>query len=187
MYTKDEVIRKAMDSILEFEGSEYTNDPDDAGGPTKWGVSLVYNKDVIPDKDGDGNITAADVKKLTKDDAIAIFKKRYWDASVCDKLPLPVAFEYVDMVVNPGPGAAPKLLQQALNKLGNKLDVDGKVGPLTLKAVAAADQAKLIQALAQERKAYYETRPKFWKYGKGWTIRANRCRQTALTLIGKTN
>ena len=186
MLTKEEVIRKAMASILEFEGSEYTNDPDDAGGPTKWGVSLVFNKNVIPDKNKDGRITAEDVKQLTKDDAIKIFKQRYWDTSVCDKLPLPLAFEYVDMVVNPGPGAAPVLLQKALNKLGNKLAIDGKVGPMTLRAVAEADQAKLIKALSDERIAYYKTRPKFWKYGKGWTIRANKCCQSALSLLGTT-
>ena len=182
--SSEEVIRQAMISILEFEGgATYTDDPDDAGGPTKFGVALNFNRDVIPDKNGDGRITAEDVKLLDKSDALGIFRTKYWDRNGCDALPPPLAFEYVDMVVNPGPGAAPKLLQRALRGLGADIAVDGRVGPRTLAAIDAFTLRDVITRLADERILYYRSRPKFWKYGRGWTRRATLCRDRALALL----
>ena len=52
--------------LLSEGGSKYTNDPKDAGGETKYGIS----KKAFPN---------VDIKNLTETDAIAIYKKMYYD------------------------------------------------------------------------------------------------------------
>ena len=75
---RKEVLRRAFGFSMGEEGRDkYTNDPRDAGGPTRWGMALNYNRDIMPDKDGNGVIDAADVKLLTEADALAMYEKRY--------------------------------------------------------------------------------------------------------------
>lgn len=183
---RKEVLRRAFSFSMDEEGRDkYTDDPRDAGGPTKWGVALNYNRDVIPDKDGNGTINAADVQQLTEADALGIYEKRYWRPNIKAEYPNALAFMLVDMMLNPGPGASPRLLQKALNACGQKVEVDGDIGGQTLAAVtevAAADLVSLLRALADQRLAYYQSRPKFPVYGKGWTSRTRRCLEAALQI-----
>ena len=172
---------RGMDLAFAFtmreEGAErYTDDPRDPGGATKYGIALNYNRRVIPDKNGDGVIDARDVRLLTEDDARRIYETVYWTPNKCDRLPAPLALMYADMVFNPGPGAAPKLLQQALNDAcGAKLAVDGVVGAATLAAVCRAELNVLLPELAARRQCYYAARSGWPRYGLGWTRRTMRC------------
>lgn len=169
---------------MDEEGREkYTDDPNDAGGPTKWGVALNFNRHVIPDKDGNGVINARDVQLLTEVDARGVYTKVYWIPNKCDMLPDPLAFMFADMVFNPGPGAAPKLLQQSLNTLGAHLMVDGKIGPATMAALASTDLSRLLPELAAQRQRYYTTRPQWERYGLGWTRRTMRCLAAATRIL----
>ena len=180
---RKEVLRRAFSFSMGEEGRDkYTDDPRDAGGPTKWGMALNYNRDIMPDKDGNGRIDAADVKQLTEPDALVMYEKRYWRPNIKPEYPNALAFMLVDMMLNPGPGAAPKLLQQALNDCGQHVDVDGDVGGQTLAAVTTVDLVSLLRALADQRLAYYQSRPKFPVYGKGWTSRTRRCLEAALQM-----
>lgn len=186
MAAQDEIRDLCFDFCMKEEGgSKYTNDPNDPGGPTKYGVCLKYNRNVIPDKNGDGVIDARDVRMLGENDARKIFKTVYWEKYKCDKFPGPVAFLLGDMVFNPGPGAASKIVQQSLNALGASLVVDGKIGPLTLADAgvqAARDCAALLQEMTARRVQYYATRPGFSRYGLGWCRRSARCLSSALRI-----
>ena len=171
-------------SMQEEGRARYTDDPRDSGGPTKYGICLNYNRNVIPDKDGNGAIDARDVQQLTEDDARRIYETVYWTPNKCDRLPAPLALMYADMVFNPGPGAAPKLLQHALNEVcGARLVVDGKIGPATLAAVERAALELLLVELASQRQRYYASRSKWSVYGNGWTRRTMRCLATAHRLM----
>lgn len=169
-------------SMSEEGRDKYTDDPRDPGGPTKYGIALNYNRKVIPDKDGNGVIDAADVRLLTEADALKIYADVYWRPNKCDQYPPALALLMADMVFNPGPGAAPKLLQQALNRCGALLTVDGKVGPATMSAIAGAHLSVLLAALSMERLEYYATRAGWSTYGKGWARRTMRCLDAAMRI-----
>ena len=64
-----------IEVVLKSEGG-YVNDPHDPGGETNFGIS----KRAYP---------SVDIKHLTKEGAIAIYKKDYWDKIKGDDLPLP--------------------------------------------------------------------------------------------------
>lgn len=171
------VLELAFTFTMREEGAErYTDDPRDPGGPTKYGIALNYNRKVIPDKDGNGVIDARDVQRLTEEDARRIYETVYWTPNKCDRLPAPLALMYADMVFNPGPGAAPRLLQEALNEAcGAKLTVDGVVGAATLAAAGRAELNVLLPELAARRQRYYVSRSGWNAYGNGWTRRVMRC------------
>ena len=112
----DDIIEK----VLEHEGG-YVDDPTDAGGETKYGIS----KRAYPDED---------IKELTVERAKELYKRDYWDRYRTDNLPDRLRHIYVDMCINMGGGRAIKILQEACNsKNANKIDVDGGIGPATIK------------------------------------------------------
>lgn len=82
---------RAIGFTLSWEGG-YTDNPDDPGGETNFGISKRYHPDV-------------DIKNLTKEQATAIYKEEYWEAMGCDDLPYPMDMVVFDSAVNPGQGA----------------------------------------------------------------------------------
>lgn len=96
-------MRESFDSAFSFvigsEG-EYSNDPDDPGGETKYGIS----KRAYPH---------LDIKNLTLDDAKSIYWQDYWDKADCDNLPNPLDICVFDTAVNQGVGRAKLLLAKS--------------------------------------------------------------------------
>lgn len=128
----------ALAFVLQAEGG-YSNDPRDPGGETKFGIS----KRAFPE---------LDVASLTREQAVAIYRERYWRPLMLDELPGALALAVMDAGVNRGVVYAARLLQTTLNRglarVGGRpeslsaLAVDGKVGPKTLavaRALAHAD------------------------------------------------
>ena len=116
--TFNEIIEK----VLEHEGG-YVNDPHDRGGETNFGITKKFYPDV-------------DIKNLTKEQAKHIYHTDYWRRNKCDEIPPKLRYIYFDMTINFGKRGAVKVLQRAANaKNKNKIDVDGGLGPATLKAI----------------------------------------------------
>lgn len=184
--TRKELLQKAFKfSMKEEGGDKYTNDPRDPGGPTKYGVCLTYNRVAIGDRNKDGKIDAEDVKLLTEEDAMKIYRERYFDAWKCGEFPPAIAFLMADMVYNPGPGATPILLAKALNALGCNFYEGGGLHNKLISASYEVDRRKLVEQLSEKRLAYYRSRKGWPTYGRGWTNRTNRCRDAALKLVGE--
>ena len=116
--TFNEIIEK----VLEHEGG-YVNDPHDRGGETNFGITKKFYPDV-------------DIKNLTKEQAQHIYHTDYWRRGKCDEIPSKLRHIYFDMLVNFGKRGAVKVLRRAANaKNKDKIDVDGGLGPATLKAI----------------------------------------------------
>jgi lysozyme family protein len=166
-------IDDMIDDLLEKEGG-YVNHPADKGGPTKYGITL----DAL-EAWRDKRLTAEDVKKLDKTEAIAIYKHDYYRVPKIDMLPAPLQPIVFDMAVNMGPAAAIKLLQEVIKRLSGSLAVDGKIGPKTMALCLAAYEVhkdEVINQLVERRIEFYERlveeRPSQEVFLNGWTNRA---------------
>jgi len=85
--------------VLRWEG-DYSNDPNDTGKETRWGIS----KRAYPD---------LDIKNLTISQAKEIYKRDYWDKAGCDDLPYPLDIVVFDTAVNMGISRAQIFLNNA--------------------------------------------------------------------------
>ncbi|WP_420567491.1 holin-associated N-acetylmuramidase [Thalassovita sp.] len=149
-------VRDIAEKIILREGG-YVNDPDDPGGATKYGVTIHTMRRLGLDLDGNGVVDAADVRRLTRDQAIEIFLKQYYDRPRIGELPEALRASVFDMYVNAG-GNAVKILQRLLNQMEHPVTVDGVLGPQTLAAAHRAANAApnhIADAYGIARRNYY--------------------------------
>jgi len=149
-------VREIAEEIIAREGG-YVNDPDDPGGATNWGVTIHTMRRLGMDLTGDGRITPADVKRLTRAQATDIFITYYFEKPGIAALPQVLQASVFDMYVNAG-GNAVKILQRLLNLMDQEVSVDGAIGPKTSAAAKAAAQAApnhIADAYAIARRNYY--------------------------------
>ncbi len=148
------VFEQAVGFVLKdrIEGG-YANDARDPGGETNFGISKRAHPGV-------------NIRELTRDGAIAIYKADYWDKVGCDDLPPRIAVALFDAAVNQGPGIAVKLLQKALG-----VTADGIVGPLTVAAAERADEGELVVQFLGWRLRRYAFTANASTYMRGWANR----------------
>jgi lysozyme family protein len=158
-----------MPFIFKAEGG-YSDNPTDPGGPTNYGITLA----TLRAYEGDPNLTADDVKKLTPAVAREIYRTAYWNRMQCGALPAGLDLEVFDFGVNSGPAESVKTLQGLVG-----VTQDGSVGPITLAAVGQFNVGDLIGRFAQARLAFYQSlnMPEF---EQGWATRVAQI-QTAAT------
>lgn len=154
-------FEKAIEFVLSFEGG-YVDDPRDPGGETNFGIS----KRAYP---------SLDIKNLTRDEAIAIYKRDYWDACKCGQLPSPLALMVFDIAVNQGASTASHLLQEALG-----VKQDGIIGMVTISTALKANLKDALSKLMAARCQRYSTLKNIHLYGRGWFRRAAACLIAAL-------
>lgn len=179
-----QTVQEIAKQIVAREGG-YVNDPADPGGATKYGVTLGTLQRLGLDLTHDGRVTEADVRALTRAKAEEIFVKHYFEAPGLAGLPVPLQPSVFDMYVNSGANAV-RVLQRLLIDMGHDLEVDGVLGPLSLRAAhaaMAAAPAHLVDAYGIARRNYYyalaDARPASRKYARtrdggkgGWIRRA---------------
>jgi lysozyme family protein len=134
-------INSIIEGVLDVEGEKFTNDPNDSGGPTKWGVTLAALSEYL----GRPAIIA-ELQALTREQAHALYQRKYVEKPGYGQLvgiSLPIAAELIDTGVNCGPAIATIFLQRCLNALnlnGTKypdIPVDGECGPGSRAALSA--------------------------------------------------
>lgn len=179
-------VEEIAKEIVAREGG-FVNDPADPGGATKYGVTLATLRGLGLDLTGDGSVSVADVKALSRDQAEAIFVEHYFKRPGIAALPEAVQASVFDMYVNAGANAV-KVLQRLLTEMGFACSADGLIGPQTSAAAqqaAAAAPAHLADAYAIARRNYYyslaDARPASRKYARrrdggkgGWITRAEQ-------------
>lgn len=179
-----QTVREIAQEIVAREGG-YVNDPDDPGGATNFGVTIHTMRRLGLDLDGDGAVTARDVRRLSRAQAVEIFIEHYFERPRIGELPEAVQASVFDMYVNAG-GNAVKILQRLLRQMGYTVAVDGAIGPQTLGAArdaAAPDALALRDAYGVARRNYYlrlaDRRPALRKFARtraggkgGWIKRA---------------
>ncbi len=177
-------VRAIAEEIVAREGG-YVDDPDDPGGATNHGVTIHTMRGLGLDIDGDGDVDAQDVRALPRGRAVDIFVEHYFHRVRIDVLPKVLQPSVFDMQVNAGANAV-RILQRLLVRMGQRLAIDGRIGPKTAAAArAAAEEAPkhIADAYGIARRNYYyalaDRRPSSRKYARrrdggkgGWIVRA---------------
>jgi len=151
-----QTVRQIATEIVAREGG-YVNDPDDPGGATNFGVTIHTMRRLGLDLTGDGQVNVADVRHLTRGQAIDIFVKHYFERPLIAQLPRAVQPSVFDMYVNAGSNAV-KILQELLCQMGYDVAVDGVLGPQSVAATRAAmakSEAHFVDAYGIARRNYY--------------------------------
>lgn len=182
MNLPEQRIERIIDSVLVAEGgATYTNDTSDAGGETRYGITLTVAR---------ANGYTGSMRELPEAVARAIYRKRYVsEPRFSDVLAIEpnIGAELIDTGVNMGPGVAASFLQRWLNGFnegGNRyagLKVDGRIGDVTLDALRAFVRWRgpqgitaLLRGLnasqAERYLAITEGNPSQRKYLFGWVL-----------------
>jgi lysozyme family protein len=169
---------RSFDKVIGHEGG-FTDDRRDRGNwtkgrigegelrGTKYGISAMSYPNL-------------DIRNLSLAQAKEIYLNDFWVRAACDELPVGLDYLVFDMAVNHGIAGAGRIVQQALN-----VKADGVLGPVSLRAIKAADPHRLIREVSVRRMLFYIDILTFKTFGLGWT---RRCFDTAIdayTMAGK--
>lgn len=177
-----ETIDQMIGDIIAHESAKYTDTPGDAGGPTKYGISLRFLRGVplpIADRDHDGDIDAADVRLIDHDEAAQIFKSYFYMRPQIYTLEANFQPMMFDEAVNFGPAHAIECLQEAI-----LVPADGRIGDMTRTSLTAAvhrlGERAVKNLICDKFVARYrsiaEGNPANQKFLQGWENRANSWR-----------
>lgn len=165
---------QAFEYLLKDEGTKYTNDPKDSGGPTKFGITQTTYEQYVK------RISTIDeIKNMSVETAKQIYFDLYWKAGGCDRiLHLGLAACLFNSGVLYGTGTTSILAQKALNKCGYTLKSDGVFGDKSIAAINQVGPAKFLKEFHGELLNRIETiiaaNPKNERFRNGWINRANR-------------
>lgn len=160
-------FNRAVDFVLaeRIEGG-FVDNPSDPGGATNYGISTRFLRSV-----GDRR----DVRSLSREDAIELYRKYFWDKCLCDQLPDDLALCVFDCSVNQGPGAAGKFLQEELNHYEDvNLAEDGAIGPDIVAAAKLHEGNELEYRYIFRRLQHYaelSDKQQFRQFIRGWLKR----------------
>jgi uncharacterized protein (TIGR02594 family) len=171
----------ALAHVLKMEGG-FTDDPQDPGGPTNLGITVsefakfqghVLNASTRP-------VLLQQLKQLTLADVRPIYQRNYWVPSHASELPTALAVFHFDCAVNHGITGAARMLQSTLG-----VEVDGYIGPNTLRAGFVEPTTDILERYAETRRARYRALPHFARFGRGWLNRTEATVKAAQTLAAR--
>ena len=123
-----ETFEIAIKEVLHHEGG-FVNMKEDPGGMTNRGITKrVYEKWIGREA------SEQEMRDLTEETAIAIYKKNYWDRCKCDELGSGLDWAVFDWAVNSGTRRVSKALQKACGA-----ERDGVIGNKTLSLANGQD------------------------------------------------
>ncbi|MBM4442733.1 MAG: hypothetical protein FJ027_20130 [Candidatus Rokubacteria bacterium] len=155
----------AITFVLGIE-KEYANDPEDPGGETWWGIARNYHPTLTP-------------WPPSREGAIQVYRRNYWNAVRGDDLPPPLAVAAFDGAVNQGARRSVLLLQAAA-----RVKTDGDLGPVSLAALWRDPSEVLVDYLAR-RALLYAAPNTFQTFGRGWMRRLFFVHRLCLALAGQ--
>jgi lysozyme family protein len=165
--------------VFASEGG-YTNHPADPGGPTNFGITIVDARKYGAEFGWVASPTVADMRAMPKAFAEQVYDAKYWDVLCGDALPSGLDYAVVDYGINSGVSRSAKVLQRLCG-----IVEDGRIGPVTLAAVAAREASVLIEALNAERLAFLRSLRTWPVFGKGWSARVSAVTTTALHMAAR--
>lgn len=196
-YVTPDMRAFVQDMVKNAEGTTFEDDPHDAGGATKCGISLAYARErgLMFDLNGDGVVDEHDIALVTPEMAEAVLLADFLVAPGVNKLVACLQKPTFDEAVNAGPEEAVIIVQKTLNALRTQhpyvvkmvrepLREDGVIGPLTLAAAVTVEvmlgEITLVNAFCDAREAFYRAlaaaNPNDERFLRGWESRADKFR-----------
>ena len=170
-------FEKIFKYLLNVEGG-YSNDKYDRGGKTKYGII---------ESEARRHGYTGDMRYFTLQDAEKIYKIDYYDRFRLFEIKSDkIALSICDWCVNSGTTGIKKA-QVALNNLGFKLAVDGKIGRNTVNALNEVNESAFLDMYhALQRRFYHaivQSRPSQKVFLKGWLNRVSIKEKTLKTIF----
>lgn len=168
-------LDRAIAYLLDNEGKDFVNDANDAGGPTKFGVTLKSYQAFVGRE-----VSPLEIMDLTMGEVKPFYEKMYWDRirgpSIKDDHN---AIAIFDCAVLYGLSAASFMSQQALRASGfMDLKVDGIFGDKSVDALNRLARTQFIPELQHfvldRIEAIIQNKPSNLRFSKGWTSRADK-------------
>lgn len=162
---------KALEYTVGIEKG-FVNDPDDAGGPTNYGITQA----VLSAYRGHP-CTAFEVSQMELSEAAEIYRAKFWNSISLDRVRQPLITQVMfDAAVLFGPAVSVLYAQKALIDCNYySLQVDGHAGPRTIEALNSVRPEFFVRSFADVLKARVSivvaSRPKNIKYRDGWENR----------------
>jgi lysozyme family protein len=180
MMTDEQILA----GVLEREGGgTYTDRTDDAGGPTRWGITQQTLTGWLGRP-----ATPGEVASLSRELALEIYRHRYIQAPGLGKvLDDPLRALLVDCAVLHGPKNAVRFLQRAM-----RVTDDGDFGEITTAALWRLDRHRLLWLVFAERVMFIgriitdnltdadrDGIPDATEFAKGWLARVGEMMKEA--------
>lgn len=148
---QNEIFSRAMQLIIQREGTKFTNHPADRGGPTRYGIiQREYDRYRKTFGKTIQSVEFIDFENEVKD----IYYHDYWLDGKCDVIADMgkdrLALWHFQSFVNFNPLEANKLLQRALG-----VNADGIIGKITLGEIQKQDEFNIIYHYYKEQRAKY--------------------------------
>lgn len=147
----------AVNKVLAHEGGYTPGLRGDAGGETNFGIS----RQAYP---------SLDIANLTRDQAVEIYRRDYWQAEFDGIADQRLANSLFDFCVNAGSATAVKTLQRCIpGHVAGPLVADGIFGPRTAESLAVCQADPILKDFTVARLKYYASlnKPQFiesWFY-----------------------
>ncbi len=169
-------FEESIPLILLHEGglSDNKNDP---GGITKYGISLRSLELFEEDINGDGSVNSEDIRALTLEKACLIYKQYFWNPASLDFCNSQrVATRLFDIIVNAGEGRALSIAKQACRSC-TFMEPSEKSFKNLMPTINHIHEESLLPALRSEQAAHYrglvaKNPDTFGVFLKGWLNRA---------------
>lgn len=171
-------VTHAIEYVLKNEGG-FVFDPDDAGGPTNFGITQADLSLWLKEP-----ASIEEIKNLSVVEAQSIYFAHFWLPLGLDAInPVAVSTAILDTRVLHGPYVATSFAQKALNACGATLKIDGHLGPVSFSVLNSVDVKKFVESyvtfILARIDSVVASKPKDEKFRSGWTDRTKRL----LTLV----
>jgi lysozyme family protein len=162
-----------VEATLDINGNIKVEDDRDGAGLTACGLNQKDDGLIINSDQSIGNTPEWFADK---------YHDNYWAESRADLLPNGVGEEIANIAVNEGLGTAFRILQESINALGVKINIDGKIGSQTENAASQENSHLLCVKIGQYNDEHYKeianARPDLAINLRGWLARDQQMIQT---------
>lgn len=176
--SSEDNFEQAMKVVMKHEGG-LSDDKNDRGGVTRYGISLRFLKAEKIDVDGDGDIDRDDIIHLTRTAADKIyFKEWYMKYHYDEILDVAILTDILDFSINVGASQCHKTVRRAINAvIDDPIEVNGKFDKEVIEIINLMDAGVLHSAINNQQKRFYrslvEKNSELKPFLNGWLRRAD--------------